>query len=443
MSVSSDNGLSSRQVALEVLIDVLIKKQPLDLVLETHNGFKNLNSKDRNFTRMMVATILRRKGQIDALILRGVDQDKPLHPESLMLVLYIGIVQIIFMDVSDHAAVHVTVELAKSNGFSRQKGLINAVLRRITTEGREWIKNQDSVQSNIPEWLLSNWIEGYGLKKAAQIAESSLTEASLDISVKDEAMKLNWAKALDATILPTGSLRRVSGGNITHLQGFDEGAWWVQDASAALPVKLLSDAFGGDINGKTFIDLCSAPGGKTAQLAAKGANVTAVDRAAKRLNKLIKNMERLGLTENVQTVISDGAQWQPIEPADAVLIDAPCSATGTIRRHPDVMHSKMPIDMERLCVIQSKIFENAARMISKGGILIYCTCSLQKQESEAQVAAFLQNHPEFDRLPINNDEVGGLGELINEAGEVRILPYHLAPHGGMDGFFISRLIKRS
>ena len=250
-------------------------------------------------------------------------------------------------------------------------------------------------------------------------------------------MKLNWAKALEATILPTGSLRRASGGNVTHLQGFDEGAWWVQDASAALPVKLL-----GNIAGKKVVDLCAAPGGKTAQLAAGGASVIAVDRAAKRLSKLKQNMERLNLTASVETVVGDGAEWQPKEQVDAVLLDAPCSATGTIRRHPDVMHLKAPIDMERLCVIQTRIFDNAAKMLKVNGILIYCTCSLQKDESEYQVQEFLKNHSEFERAPIELKEVGEV-DAINESGEMRVLPYHLAPHGGMDGFFISRLIKKS
>lgn len=434
---ATSSGLASRQAALEVLESVLLKKQPFDLTLENNKAFHALDLQDRNFTRMMLATILRRKGQMDELILRAIEQDKPLHPENLMLILYIGMVQILFMDVSDHAAVHVTVELAKSKGYERQKGLINAVLRRMTSEGKEWVKRQDPVQMNIPKWLLSNWIDSYGLNIAAQIAESSLTEASLDITVKDETMKLNWARALEATILPTGSLRRASGGNITHLQGFDEGAWWIQDASAALPVKLL-----GDVKDKTIVDLCAAPGGKTAQLAAAGATVIAVDRAAKRLSKLKKNMERLNLTEHVETVVGDGAEWQPTELVDAVLIDAPCSATGTIRRHPDVMHLKAPIDMDRLCIIQARIFDNAAQMVKAGGTLIYCTCSLQKEESEYQVQDFLQNHPEFERVAISTDEVGGV-DAITPNGEIRVLPFHLAPHGGMDGFFISRLIKKS
>lgn len=434
--IPAGDGLESRKIAYEILESVLIQKQPLDHMLESHKGFNGLNTQDRGFARMLIATALRRKGQLDDLIMRSITQDKPLHPEQLRLILYVGIVQILFMDVSDHAAVNVTVELAKQLGYERQKGLINAVLRRMTSEGAEWLKRQDPVQTNIPPWLLSMWIESYGLSGAAEIAESCLSEASLDISVKDPKMKLNWAQALEATILPTGSLRRTGGGNVVHLQGFDEGAWWVQDASAALPVNLM-----GDVQGKTVIDLCAAPGGKTAQLAAAGANVIAVDRAAKRLNILKENMTRLGLSDNVQTHVGDGGEWLPKEPADIVLLDAPCSATGTIRRHPDVMHLKSKRDVEQLCKVQTRLLDNAAKMLKSGGMLIYCTCSLQTEEGEDQVGRFLHDHADFERMPITSDEINGAPLMINDEGELRILPHHLAPHGGMDGFFISRLIK--
>ncbi|NCO03985.1 MAG: 16S rRNA (cytosine(967)-C(5))-methyltransferase RsmB [Alphaproteobacteria bacterium] len=436
MITPAGEGLESRRIAYEILESVLIQKQPLDHMLESHKAFNSLNTQDRGFARMLISTTLRRKGQLDDLIMRAITQDKPLHPEHLRLLLYIGIVQILFMDVSDHAAVNVTVELAKMLGFERQKGLINAVLRRMTSEGAEWIKRQDPVQANIPPWLLSLWIDSYGLSGAAQIAESCLSEASLDISVKDPKMKLNWAQALEATILPTGSLRRSGGGNVVHLQGFDEGAWWIQDASAALPVTLM-----GDVQGKTVIDLCAAPGGKTAQLAAAGATVLAVDRAAKRLNILKENMARLGLSSHVQTHVGDGGEWLPKEPVDIVLLDAPCSATGTIRRHPDVMHLKSKRDVEQLCKVQARLLDNAAKMLKSGGMLIYCTCSLQTEEGEDQVGRFLHDHADFKRLPITAPEINDSPLLINEEGELRILPHHLAAHGGMDGFFISRLIK--
>lgn len=431
------SGLETRQISYQILSEVLLRKTPLDQVLARHDAFNTLEGRDRAFTRMLVATALRRKGQIDEMIRRAADKDRDLHPQSLAIVLYVGITQILFMNVPHHAAVDTTVNLAEAENMSRQKGFINAVLRRMTTEGQEWRKKQDAVRMNVPDWLLQHWIADYGLKEAAEIAQASLSEAGTDISVKSSSEALYWAGELEGALLPTGSIRREGGGNVTELSGFDNGQWWVQDASAALPVHIL-----GDVSGKTVIDLCAAPGGKTAQLAAAGANVIAVDRSAKRLEKLKENMTRLALEEKVDVVAADGAAWQPAELADIVLLDAPCTATGTIRRHPDVMHLKSDKDVTQLCDVQTRLLKNAAAMIKRGGLIIYCTCSLQKIEGENQVENFLKDHSDFKRLPISPSEVGELEMLVTADGDLRVLPYHLAPQGGMDGFYVARLIKQ-
>lgn len=434
--VTTDSGVQSRQVAFQILTEVLSRKTPLDQVLARHEGLAALDSRDRSFVRMLVATALRRKGQIDDLIRRAVDKDKELHPQSLAIILYVGICQILFMNVPHHASVDTTVNLAELENMSRQKGFINAVLRRMSVEGQEWRKKQDIVHLNIPTWLLQHWIADYDLPTAAEIAQGSLAEAQTDITIKNQNESAYLAGALDASILPTGSLRRVAGGDITELHGFDEGSWWVQDASAALPAKLL-----GDVAGKTIIDLCAAPGGKTAQLASMGANVIALDRSAKRMEKLKENLTRLKLTDNVESIVGDGAAWQPAEPVDAVLLDAPCTATGTIRRHPDVMHLKGEKDLTQLTTLQSRLLENAAAMVKSGGTLIYCTCSLQKAEGENQIEEFLKNHSDFQRNPIGKSEIGGLEGPMTKDGDLRVLPFHLAPNGGMDGFYVARLIK--
>lgn len=431
-----DNGLHSRHVAYQILSEVLLRKTPLDQVLTRNKEFAELEGRDRAFVRMLVATCLRRKGQIDDLIRRAVNKDKDLHPQSLGVLLSIGVCQILFMNVPHHAAVDTTVNLAERENMGRQKGFINAVLRRMTSEGQEWRKKQDIVRMNVPQWLLKIWIADYGLTTAAEIAQASLSEAQTDISIKDQSEQNYWSGELEASAMPTGSLRRNAGGNITELNGFDDGAWWVQDASAALPATLF-----GDLNGKTVIDLCAAPGGKTAQLAASSASVIAVDRSAKRLEILKENMKRLKLEDNVEVMVGDGAVWQPKEPVDAVLLDAPCTATGTIRRHPDVMHLKGEKDITQLCAVQERLLKNTAAMIKTGGILIYCTCSLQKFEGEDQIAAFLKDNPSFKRMPMTPDDVGGVDALITPEGDLRVLPYHLAPQGGMDGFYVARLVK--
>ena len=439
--MSDDNGLYTRQVAYKLLVEVLGKKAPLDQTLARHKDFNILEGRERNLARMIVATVLRRKGQMDALIEKAQDKKQELRPSTIYYLLYVGIAQLLFMDVPDHAAVDVTVRLTEAEKMDRQKGLINALLRRIGREGKGWLANMDEVQTNIPQWLLEQWVKDYGLTDAAKIAGASLTEAKTDITLKEykESKKSHWAETLDGTMLPTGSLRRHGGGSVIDLEGFNDGAWWVQDASAAIPAKLF-----GDINGKTVIDLCAAPGGKTSQLAAQGAQVIALDRSSKRMERLTENMVRMGFKQSVEVAIGDGAIWLPPEPVDAVLLDAPCSATGTLRRHPDVMHLKSGHDVSRLGDLQTRLLDNAVKMIKPDGTIIYCTCSLQKSEGEQQVDQFLANNEGFARKPITADEVGGLSDLVTKDGDLRILPHHLAELGdlsGMDGFYVARLVK--
>lgn len=429
------DGLMPRQCALAILQQVLGQKKSLDQVLDSEPSLHKLDARDRAFVRMIVATALRRKGQIDDLIARALDKGQEPRPEMLRLILYIGITQILFMDVPDHAAVDTSVSLAAQNGMEKQKGFVNAVLRRMIAEGREWLKKQDDVALNFPEWILRAWIADYDLSKTLEIATASLAEAPLDITVKKREEEKIWESTLESKRLPSGALRRVGGGSVADMPGLMDGSWWVQDASSSLPVRLM-----GDIAGKHVIDLCSAPGGKTMQLAAAGAHVTAVDRSASRMKLVHDNLARTGLASHVHTVIADGAEWKPTDKADIVLVDAPCTATGTIRRHPDLLHLKSERDLQQLVNVQARILDNAASMIAaKGGMIFYCTCSLQKDEGERQVDRFVHDHPEFKRTPFKAAEVFGLDAAITDYGDLRILPFHLAPHGGMDGFFIARL----
>jgi len=431
------NGLPAREAAYKILCDVLLKNTPLDQVIATHPKIIPLEPRDRNLARMIIMTALRHKGQMDDIINRARDNAADIRPENIRILLYIGITQLLFMDIPDHAAVDTTVQLADQERLTRQKGLINAILRRTTREGQKWLSKQDSVQTNIPKYLLSAWIDDYGLTAAADIAKASLAEAAMDITVKNSNNIEQLAEKLSADILPTGSLRLKSAGDVTQLDGFDAGTWWVQDASAALPAKLL----GNDLSGQNIVDLCAAPGGKTAQIAAAGANVTAVDRSANRLKRLNENMARLEFTQSVKTVVADGASWRPPSPVDAVLLDAPCSATGTIRRHPDVMHLKSDTDISRLAALQENLLNNMPNILKSGGILIYCTCSLQKKEGEEQIQKFLDKNSDFQTVPVKTEELGGLKNIITPEGWVRVLPTNLPDQGGMDGFFAARLKK--
>ncbi|HEY8189408.1 MAG TPA: RsmB/NOP family class I SAM-dependent RNA methyltransferase, partial [Micavibrio sp.] len=309
--------------------------------------------------------------------------------------------------------------------------------RRMTRDGREWLSRQDETRLNIPDWLMQSWTRDYGEQDAFVIAQASLAEAPLDITVKDPSKIDHWAEILQATILPTGVLRRLSGGNVQDMPGYHDGMWWIQDAAASMPAKLF-----GSLSGVTVADLCAAPGGKTAQMAAAGAQVIALDRSMRRIQRLDENIRRLRLDRQVTTLAADASVWKPKDPMQAVLLDAPCSATGTIRRHPDILHSKHPDDIGRLVELQSRMLDNAADMLAPGGTLVYCTCSLQKAEGEEQIDRFLaRSHGKMRRRPVSADEIGGLQDLIAPSGDIRILPYHLAAHGGMDGFYIARLVR--
>jgi 16S rRNA (cytosine967-C5)-methyltransferase len=434
-ALTSGDMLSARIVALNLLEDVLGRKNPLDIALENSADFRTLPARDRSFCRMLVSTALRRLGQVDDLITKS--EERPGNKTLLLQnILRLGVTQIMFMNVPDHAAVDTSVRIAESCGMDRQKGFVNGLLRTVARIGKEWLARQDEGRLNTPEWLLKIWIDDFGLKTAAQIARANLAEAPLDITLRDEADRNFWASNLKASEVGNGTLRRIAGGPVHEIPGYDEGSWWIQDAAAAIPALLF-----GDIKGKTVIDLCAAPGGKSAQLAARGANVIAIDRSAQRLKKLEANLARLKLADKVQVIASDASSWKPKEPAQFILVDAPCTATGTIRRHPDVPHLKSMRDLESLVPTQMRILENAFNILAPGGVLVYCTCSLQKCEGEDQIHHLLSQHPNAAKIAITPKEIGEIHEAVTENGDVRTLPFHLAASGGIDGFFISRITK--
>lgn len=425
-------GLEARLVALDLFGQIYRKSNPMDQVLQRSKELNELEARDRAFVRLLLTTLLRKLGQIDFVIEQFLENASGLKSPVVLDILRFGAVQLLYLKTPPHAAVSASVELAENyRGLSRYKGVINAILRKVSDQGLALL-SKTALEMNTPQWLREMWVRDYGTETAMHILKANGVEPPLDITVKRDAN--GWAEKLSADILPTESLRLTQAGQVHLLDGFEEGAWWVQDLSSSLPVKVM-----GDIAGKKVLDLCAAPGGKTAQLLAHGAHVTALDRSPQRMKRFEENMDRLGFTD-VKTEVADAALWESSEQFDIVMVDAPCSATGTIRRHPDMPYQKKPEDIEKLSVTQRRILSNAASLVTDGGDLIYCTCSLQKCEGEEQVAWFLGEHPEFEIVPIS---VEGLEQTQTTQGFVRVLPFHLSEKGGMDGFFVAKLRKNA
>ena len=439
-------GLAARELAVQLVADVLLGKQPLDQAwaeLTTRPDVAALETRDRALARLVAATVLRRLGSFERVLNTFLGKPLPADKGRLWPILLTGAAQLVCLGMPPHAVVDIAVELSRRDkGAHRFAKLVNAVLRRVGERGTSLLADQDTTRLDTPEWLWRRWADAYGPETARRIAEASLTEAALDVTLKPgtPADAQAWTEKLGGTLLPTGSVRLAGHGRIEDLPGFAEGAWWVQDAAAALVVRLA-----GDVAGRSVADLCAAPGGKTAQLAAAGARVTAVDVSPTRLGRVRDNLARLHLEADI--VAADAATWSPGRTFDVVVLDAPCSATGTIRRHPDILRLKRAEDIVRMAGLQRTMLAHAARLVRPGGQLIYATCSLEPEEGEGQVAAFLAERPDFAREAVDPAAIGADAAWISPAGDLRTLPFHEPGHGpggtpaqpGMDGFFASRL----
>ena len=419
-------GEAARHIAVSAFDAIIGEGLSLDEAL-ARASVSGLEERDRAFAHLLVATSLRRKGQCDALIDRYLARPLPRKSGPARSILITAAAQILFLDIAPHAAIDIAVTMARAGRDARHfAGLVNAVLRRIASSARPGDED-----INMPDWLMRRWVASYGEATARAIARSHLAEAPLDLTPKSDPE--HWAHMLGGMLLPTGTIRLPPDhARLDTLPGFAEGAWFVQDAAAALPAKLL-----GDVSGLAVVDLCAAPGGKTAQLAARGARVTAVDRAAPRMERLRENLARLGL--EAKTIVADLFAFETKERFDAVLLDAPCSATGTIRRHPDLPYRKDAGAIAALAKIQAEALDRAALLVKPGGLLVYATCSLEPEEGEAQAAAFLKRQPGFQHDQVGPAEIAGQAHFINADGDLRTLPsMEIGSGKGLDGFFAAR-----
>lgn len=408
----------TRACAFDLLCAVLDRHRPLEEALD---ALPPMDLRDRAAGRRLAASVLRRMGTLDAVLEPWL---KKAPPVQVAHILRIGAAGLLLLDTPAHAAVATAVELARARGLAPFAGLINAVLRRVAEAGPSALDSLDGPRLDTPSWLWASWGS-----RARAIASAHQHEAPLDLTLMPSA-----AVPSGGALLPGGSVRLSPGERVAELPGFEEGAFWVQDAAAALPARLLDAR-----PGERIADLGAAPGGKTGQLAAAGARVTAVERDPARIARLRENLARLRL--NVEIVEADALNWTPSERLDAVLLDAPCSATGTIRRHPDVPHLKRPRDVVALTEGQDRLLTAAAAMLRPGGRLIYAVCSLQPEEGPARIASALRRL-DVQADPFQPEELAFLPEALTADGSLRTDPALWPERGGMDGFFAARLRKK-
>ncbi len=427
-------GLPARAAAAKILAAVVDKKLPLDGALDHEHGnpaYKALGESDRALVRAILNSTLRHLPRIDAAIASLLETPLPDGARALHHVLAVGAAQILYLDVPDHSAVDIAVEQANQDPRNRRFAkLINAILRRVGREKERILADVADIPP-MPAWFIERLVKAYGREAALAISESQLEPAAIDLTVKSDAA--GWAERLNGAVLPTGGVRLSAfEGSIPSLAGFEDGEWWVQDAAASIPAKLF-----GDLTGKRTADLCAAPGGKTAQLIVAGGVVTAIDQSENRLKRLRSNLERLGL--QADTIATDLTKFEPSEHFDAILLDAPCSSTGTTRRHPDVLWTKGPEDIAKLAALQERLLRHALTLLNPGGLLVFSNCSIDPQEGEQVVARVLEDVKSVERVPVDATKWSGMSQAITPLGEFRTLPTMLdMPDGfasGLDGFY--------
>ena len=432
-------GLPARRFAFSLVTRVLDRRATLDEAgAALANVADRMPARDVAFARAIAYAALRRKGSLEAVIARFLDRPLPEHGLAASRVLLCGAAELLVLDGKHHAAVDGANRLALATREAKPfKPLVNAVLRRVATEGRLIFERTDKPGLDVPAWLWTRWTAACGAETAAAIAVAHRAPAPLDLTLKEPAAAQEWAERLGAARVGASTLRLTGAPSVETLPGFDEGAWWVQDAAAAIPARALLDHLG-DPAGRRVLDLCAAPGGKTLQLAAAGADVTALDSSAARLKRLAANLQRTGLDARI--VAADARSWRPDAPFDAILLDAPCSATGTIRRHPELPWIRDEGAIVRNAALSARLLDAAWPMLAPGGALAFAVCSLEPEEGERQIEAFVTRVADARVQPLDASRYG-LPAQASVDGGLRILPSMLPESGGLDGFFVAVLKK--
>ncbi|WP_375254217.1 RsmB/NOP family class I SAM-dependent RNA methyltransferase [Yoonia sp.] len=419
----TQTGLPARRTAHHLLMEIT-QDGRLMAELIAGGALARLENDDRARAQRLATDTLRGLDRADRMLKPYLKKAPPPH---VMNALRLGVIELCAGEAA-HGVVNAYVEIvARNKRTQAMKGLTNAVLRKIAAEGPAgWTKRAIPL---TPGWLRQPLVAAWGRDAVTGIEAAHFLGAPLDLTPKADANDV--AKAVGGVVLPTGSVRVVNAGQVSALPGFETGDWWVQDAAAALPVKLLGNA-----SGLKVLDLCAAPGGKAMQLAALGAKVTAVDLSERRMARVTENLTRVGL--QVRTIVSDAFEFDETG-FDAIVLDAPCSATGTIRRHPDLPYAKDGSEFGALMDQQGAMIDHALGLLKPGGRLVFCTCSLLPDEGEVQVEAALSRHPGVTAetpQPAGTDSAWATPE-----GGLRLRPDYWADQGGMDGFYMAVLRK--
>ena len=427
----NNDGAYTRKKAIEILVKILENNKPLDNAFEEStkksSHFSNLINEDKSFCRLLISTTLRNLISIDYLLTKFLSKPLNKTPLKVLMILRINVAQSFFLKTPDHAVVNTSVELSGK----KWKGLVNGVSREIL-RNKDKAKKYLNESDKVPNWLLKRWKRDWS-KNYKDIFKGHLNlNPPIDLYVKNNANY--WARKLNGKKLGNNCVRLFTPGLITNLEGYELGEWWIQDYSSQIPVSLLEIQNNDDV-----LDLCAAPGGKTAQLISLGAKVTSIDNNKKRLFRLEQNLKRLNYKAIIRN--TDIRNFSTQKTWSKIILDAPCSSTGTLRKNPEIMYQKKESDIVSLSKLQSDLLDTAWDLLKEDGTLIYCTCSLEKEEGENQIENFIKRKKNSLLDEINTSEIDKKLNVSNQNKWLRIFPNSLNYKGGNDGFFIARIKK--
>ena len=433
MGIKKNN---TRAFCLKILYKILHKNVFFsDALIKYQNEFDEFNDNDKKYIYQLVVTLIRRLGYIEKII--NLYLEKPIRNPEIKIVLQIGVAQIIYMRTPNYAAVNQTVEIIRPK-LKTFKPLVNAILRKVINNQQDYIHTINSTDHMLPAWILNKWKRNYGNETTELIIKSILSEPYLDISIDFSQTKI--FKKFNAKLLPNGSIRLRKHNKISSLPMYKEGNWWVQDAAATIPANLLLNRINNNRKKKLVIDACAAPGGKSIQLLRSGLNVFSIDHDKKRIETMVKNFNRMNLKHNI--INTNFLNWEPTNlDISAILLDAPCSGTGTFRRNPDIIWHRKKSDIMKLSEIQMELLEHSFKILKVGGTVVYTVCSIEPEEG-INIAKKILNLPNIKLSKITSEEIPKLKESITNEGFVQILPHYWSEFGGLDGFFIARFEKK-